>query len=547
MSAERTADSNAPMTPTQRWSMLAAILGSAIVFLDGTIVNQALPRIGRELPATLVGTLEGQTYVTSGYLATLAALLVLAGALADYYGRRRVFAIGLAGFGLTSALCGAAPTLELLAVFRVLQGAAGALLVPGSIAIITALFDGPARARAFGIWAAATSATSLLAPFVGGTIVDTVGWRVAFLINIPLIAPALWATIRHMPETKDESASGRFDWLGAVVAVLAVGGISFGTIRGSEKQWHDPLAFAAIGIGVVALVAFPFLMARRRDPLVPLALFRIRRFATINLATLLIYAALYANIGFQAIFLQGILGYTATASGAVGLPIGVLLTVCSARVGALAGRLGPRRFLTAGPLLMAAGLLWLARIPPDSAPWKALISDPSTLVPPPSTLVDVLPAMLLFGVGISLVVAPLTSTLMSSVPTRNAGLASAINNAISRVGQPIVAAVIFIVVSGTFYATLAERVAGIDPASAEIRRTVQPLNPPPAGTSPALALAAREASTDAYHLASLVSAALLVAGAAANYVGLREERPAGRERATGEAATGAPTTDSVPG
>jgi EmrB/QacA subfamily drug resistance transporter len=518
--------------------MVAVILGSSIVFLDGTIVNQALPRIGRELPATLVGTLEGQTYVTSGYLATLAALLILAGALADYYGRRRIFAIGLVGFGATSVLCGVAPTLELLVVFRVLQGVSGALLVPGSIAIITALFDGPARSRAFGIWAAGTSAATLLAPFVGGTIVDNVGWRVAFLINIPLIVPALWATLRYMPETRDENATGRFDWLGALVAVLAVGGISFGSIRGQEKQWNDAVAFIALGVGLVSLVAFPILMARRGNPLVPLALFRIRRFAIINLSTLLIYAALYVNLGFQSLMLQNVLGYTATASGAIGLPVGIMLTLFSARVGGAAGRIGARPFLTIGPLLMAAGLVWLARIPSTSAPWLALIENPASLIPPPSTLIDVLPSMLLFGVGISLVVAPLTSTLMSSVPVQNAGVASAINNAISRVGQPIVAAVIFIVVSGAFYAALASHVPGVDANSAAIRKQVQPLNPP-ASSAPQLVAAAREASTDAFHLAAIVSAALLTAGAAVNYLGLRETGTSTTEQAAG-AAAGAP-------
>jgi EmrB/QacA subfamily drug resistance transporter len=520
------------MTATQRWTMVAVILGSSIVFLDGTIVFQALPRIGRELPATIVGTLEGQTYITSGYLATLAALLILAGALADYYGRRRVFAIGLVGFGVTSVLCGVAPTLELLVVFRILQGAAGALLVPGSIAIITALFGGPARARAFGIWAAGTSAATLLAPFVGGTIVDNIGWRVAFLINIPLIIPALWATLRHMPETRDETATGHFDWLGAIVAVLAVGGISFGSVRGQEKQWNDAVAFIAIGIGVAALVAFPILMARRANPLVPLELFRIRRFAVINFSTLLIYAALYVNLQFQSLMLQNVLGYTATASGAIGLPVGLMLTFFSAKVGSVAGRIGSRRFLTIGPLLMAAGLLWLARIPSTSAPWRALVEQPASLVPPLSTLVDVLPSTLLFGVGISFVVAPLTSTLMSSVPVHNAGVASAINNAISRVGQPIVVALIFIVVSGAFYTALASHVSGVDASSPQIRRDIQPLNPPPSSVSPALATAAREASTDAFHLAAIVSAVLLVTGAAVNYVGLREGSSATTERAT---------------
>src|SRR5688572_9864895 len=258
------------MTRQQRWSLLAAILGSSIVFLDGTIINVALPKIGETLPATLVSTLEGQTYVASGYLATLAALLILAGALADYYGRRRIFTIGLIGFGVTSLLCGIAPNLELLAVFRVLQGATGALLVPGSLSIITALFEGPARARAFGVWAAATSATSLAAPVLGGILVESVSWRAAFLINAPLVALALWATLRHMPETRDESATRQFDWLGAFVGAIAVGGLAFGAIRGQERQWQDSLAFIALGVGALATLAFPFLMAYRPHPLVPL-------------------------------------------------------------------------------------------------------------------------------------------------------------------------------------------------------------------------------------------------------------------------------------
>jgi EmrB/QacA subfamily drug resistance transporter len=512
------------MNRTERWTMVAAVLGSSIVFLDATIVNTALPKIGEELPATLVSTLEGQTYVVSGYLATLAALLVLAGALADYYGRRRMFAIGLVGFGVTSVLCGLAPNLESLALFRVLQGAAGALLVPGSLAIITATFDGPARARAFGIWASATSATGLIGPLVTGVIIG-ISWRIAFLLNVPLIAIALWATVRHMRESRDDSATGSFDWLGALVAVLAVGGLSFGAIRGQDQQWRDPLAFAALAIGAVATVAFPFLMAFRPHPLVPLALFRSRVFSIINLSTLLIYGALYVSFYFQSLFLQGVLGYTPLAVGLIGLPTGIMLTLLSTRVGSIAGRIGSRRFLTVGPLLMTLGVLWWARIPATSEPWLADAASPSTLIPPPSVFIDVLPAVLLYGLGLSFVVAPLTSTLMSSVPVRNSGLASAINNAISRVGQPIIAAVIFIVVSGTFYATLAAEVPGLDATSPELRRSVQPLNPPASGTPPEVAAAAHDASTDAFRIAALVSAALLASGGLVNYLGLRDVRP----------------------
>jgi len=323
------------VTASQRWIMLAAILGSAMVFLDSSVVNLALPRIGRELSATYISTLEGQTYVVSGYLASLAALLILAGALADYHGRRRVFAIGLGAFAVTSLLCGLAPNLELLVVFRILQGAAGALLVPGSLAILTTTFEGAARARSFGIWAAATSAAGLVGPVVGGILVDGVSWRMAFLVPFPLLAVALYATLRHMPESRDESSSGHFDWLGATVAVIAVGGLAFGAIRGQDRRWADPLAWAALGVGAVALVAFPILMARRPYPLVPLGLFRLRRFATINLSTLLIYGALYTMFTVQALFLQGVVGYSATAAGLIGVPTGILLTVLSTRVGAL--------------------------------------------------------------------------------------------------------------------------------------------------------------------------------------------------------------------
>jgi EmrB/QacA subfamily drug resistance transporter len=509
------------MDTKRRATLAAAILGSAIVFLDGTIVSIALRNIGADLPATIVGKLEGETYVTSGYLATLAAFLVLAGALGDHYGRRRVFIIGLIGFGITSAACGLAPSLEILAVARVFQGIAGALLVPGALSIITATFEGPERGRAFGIWAAATSAVTTLGPPIGGILVQTISWRVAFLINIPLVVLAVWLAVRFMDETRDESSTGDFDWLGAAVAVVAIGGLSFGAIRGQEKLWHDQLAFGALGFGALGLVAFPFLMARRPHPLVPLALFRIRAFAAINLSTLLIYGALYSNFTFQGLFVQSTLGYSPVGAALIGLPTGIVLTLVSTRVGTIAGRIGARRFLVAGPLIMAAAMAWWIRVPPESTPWVPNLSDPASLIPPFAVLTDPLPSVLLFSIGISFVVAPLTSTLMSSIPVRNAGLGSAINNALSRVGQPLVAAVIFIAVNGAFYAALAAAVPGTDANSVDLRTAFQPLNPPPAGADPLLAAAAKVASTNAFHLAAAVSAALMAAGALVNYIGLR--------------------------
>ena len=522
------------MTTAQRGTLAAAILGSAIVFLDGTLVILALPRMGAQLDSTLIGQLEGQTYVTSGYLATLAAFLVLAGALGDYYGRRRMFRIGLVGFGLTSVVCGLSLNLELLVIGRLLQGVAGALLVPGSLSIITSTFEGPARARAFGVWAAVTSGLGTLGPPIGGILVDAAGWRALFLINVPLLLIALFAT-RYMKESRDESSTGHFDWLGAVVAVLAVGGLAFGATRGQQRQWEDPIAFIALGVGAVAFVAFPILMLRRTHPLIPLALFRQKAFATINLSTLLIYGALYAGAGFQALFLQGVLGYTPLGAAIVGLPTGILLTLLSTRVGSISSRIGVRPFLVAGPLVMAAGSLWWLTVGSTSAPWAASLRDLPTLVPPIDALVGPLTASIIFGVGISLLVAPLTTGLMSSVPVRNSGIASAINNALSRVGQPLVAAAVFIAVSGTFYATLAAAVPGMDPSAPEVRQ-FEALNPPPADAPPELQAAAKVASTDAYHVAVLVAAGLLISGAAVNAVGLRE----GRRKQSGPGDPGPP-------
>ncbi len=524
------------MTPRQRWTIVCTVIGSGAVFLDGTIVNAALKHIGQDLPGSFIGVLEGQAYIVGGYLAVLAALLILAGALSDYYGRRRVYSIGLVGFAATSALCGLAPTLEWLVVFRLAQGAAGALLIPGSLALITHAFDGAERARAFGIWAASTSALVVLGPIVGGTMVDTVGWRFAFLINVPLLAFALWATLAHVQESRDTETTGRFDWLGALVAALAVGGLAFGIIRGQANAWADSAAWIAIAVGTVCLVLFPILMARRPNPLVPLELFRSRAFASVNLATFFVYGGLYVTFFYQAVVLQGVLGYTALAAGIVGLPVGIMLSVLSTRIGTLAGRIGSRRFLVAGPLLMALGLLWFARLPVDSAAWPASIADLPSLIPPTDVLVDVLPFALLFGLGISLVVAPLTSTLMGSISGRFSGLGSAINNSISRVGQPLLGALIFIVLSATYYASLGAQ-AGLDTTDPAVRKAFQPLNPPAVGATPGQIAASNVASIDAFHLAMFICAALLVVGAAISWYGLREQ--AGEPAVASVAATAA--------
>ena len=527
-------------SPLRRgWILFAVVVGSGIVFLDATVVNVALQAIGQDLPADVLGRLEGLTYVSSGYLVVLAALLVLAGALGDTFGRRRVSAIGLAGFGVASVACGLAPTLEALVLARLVQGAAGALLVPQSLAIIAATWEGEERGRTIGIWAAATAAITIAGPLVGGLLVQAVSWRAVFLVNVPIVVLGVYA-LRFVPESRDEHATGRFDWLGAAVIAVGVGGLAFGATRGEQQRWQDPIAFLALAVGVAAVALFPGLMRRRRDPLVPPDLFRNRAFSVINVSTFVIYGALYVNLVFQQLFLQGVLDYTPTAAALAVLPAAILLTLGSTRSGRLAGRVGARRFLVAGPLLMAAGLLYLARVPSTSAAWLAVPGDPASLLPPAGYLVDILPGQVVYGIGLAILVAPLSTALMASVPSRRAGIASAINNAVSRAGAPLVSALLFIALSATFYADISSLVPGLDVSDPGFRAAVQPLTAPDPTFGPAVASAARDASTAAFHLAMIGAAALLAAGAAVNGLGLRPGAAGGATQGTaGVVADGA--------
>ena len=515
------------MTTRQRWTLIAAILGSGIVFLDSTVVNVALPKIGRELPSSLFGVLEGQSYVYNGYLLTVSALLILAGALNDFFGRKRMFTLGLVGFLVTSLLCGLAPNMELLILFRILQGVAGALLVPGSLALLTVTFSGEAQGRAFGLWAAASAATTILGPFVGGSLVDSISWRAAFLINVLLLI-AIWATVRYIEESRAEGASGRFDWLGAFVVAVAVGGLSFGAIYGQQREWKDPIGFVLLGAGALATIALPFLMIRRADPLIPPELFRSRNFTVTNISTFLIYGALYVVGYFLTLFVQGTIGFSAAAAGLGFVPAGLFLVFFSARFGALAGKYGPRLFMAVGPAIMTLGILWYARIPATTARWLFTFADPGTYLPPASFLVDILPGALLFGLGLSILVAPLTTALMTSVPSRNSGVASAINNAISRVGPQLAGAVIFIAITTSFYAGLHDRVPQLDPNDPFVRKNYAPLNVPWPTENQSVPQARireleaqRDASADAFHLAMLIAAGLLAAGAVVNALGIQ--------------------------
>jgi EmrB/QacA subfamily drug resistance transporter len=518
-------------------TLLAAILGSGIVFLDSTVVNVALQRIGQDLPSGFFGVLEGESYVYNAYLLSLSALLILAGALADAYGRRRLFVMGLGAFGAASILCGFAPNMETLILFRIVQGAAGALLVPGSLALLTHTFEGAERGWAFGLWAAASAVTAILGPVVGGLLVETISWRAVFFMNVPLIAIALWASWRYVQESRDPDAGRAFDWAGAATVAVAVGGLSFGAIYGQQHEWRGAVGPTALLVGAAAAVLFVVMMLRGRHPLVPLGLFRSRNFAVTNVSTFLIYGALYV-VGYQqSIFSQGTLLYSAAAAGFIGVPSALLLVALSSRAGALAARLGPRRFMAVGPALMAGGILWLTRMPANSSAWSLQPGDPASWVPTSGYLIDFLPSTVLFGLGLAITVAPLTTALMASVPVNRAGLGSAVNNAISRVGPQLAGALIFVAITGAFYADLAGRAPGVDTSSDQFRQQVAPLNRPDPSVGPTLIAAARESSTDSFHLAMGLAAGLLLAGAIVNGVGIRDR--------TGEGGSGAAAAEAL--
>jgi EmrB/QacA subfamily drug resistance transporter len=396
-------------TPQARWVIGAAVAGSGIAFLDSTVVNVALPHIS----ADLGGGLSGLQWTLDAYLVTMTALLLLGGSLGDLFGRRRVFILGLIGFSVASLACGLAPTIELLIIFRAMQGAAGALLVPSSLAIISASFHPDDRARAVGAWSGLGAAAGAIGPFVGGWLVDAFSWRPVFFINLPLAAAAVVATLRHVPESSGGSGARRPDLQGAGLITVALAATTYGLIEvGSGLT--TPVAIA-LATGAVAFIGFLVVENRVRHPLLPLGLFRSRQFSGANLVTLSVYSGLGVTSFLIVVQLQVGLGYSALAAGAALLPVTVLMAAFSARSGALAQRIGPRPQMTIGPLFVAAGLLLYTRVQPEA-----------------SYLEAVLPGAAVFGLGVTLLVAPLTATVLAAVDTNQAGIASGVNNAVAR-------------------------------------------------------------------------------------------------------------------
>ncbi|HYB89309.1 MAG TPA: MFS transporter [Streptosporangiaceae bacterium] len=401
--------------PRGRWVLAAAVLGSSLAFLDSTVVNVALPTIGKELHTSLAGL----QWIVTAYTLTLAALILLGGSLGDRLGRRRVFLIGVVWFALASLLCGLSPDIGVLIAARALQGIGGALLTPGSLAIIQATFLPDDRPRAIGAWSGLGGVGAAVGPFLGGWIVGSIGWRWIFLLNLPLAAAVVAVTARHVPETRDPTASGRFDVAGAVLAALSLAGITDALI---EAPAHGAARAAVAGAaGVVAGAAFLVLERRRgrpgsrTAPMLPLEVFASRQFTAVNVVTFLVYGALGGTLFLLVLELQVVVGFSPVQAGVSLLPSTLLLLALSSRAGALAQRFGPRWMMTAGTLVTAAGLLLATRIGPGT-----------------SYLTDVLPAVVLFGLGLSATVAPLTATVLASADVRHAGVASGVNNAVAR-------------------------------------------------------------------------------------------------------------------
>ncbi|WP_448721063.1 MFS transporter [Microbacterium natoriense] len=445
----------ASFAPLQRLVIAIAVLASFVTFLDGTVVNVALPAISRELG----GGITTQQWVVDAYLITLSALILLAGTVSDAYGRVLVMRIGLIAFGVASLAVAAAPDPLVLIIARALQGAAGALLVPSSLALITATMRADVQSRAIGVWTAFTTAAQLVGPLLGGLFVDFLSWRFVFLINVIPIAVNLVLLSRlKLPE---HPSGRRVDWWSGALCALGLGAVVFALIEQPLRGWGSPVIWVPGTVGVVLFGAFLWRQKSSTSPLLPMSLFRVRDFAWGNLATLFVYAALSLNGFVIGVYLQQGAGLPATAAGLASLPMTILMILVSSRAGAWAGRFGPRLFMTAGPLIMAVGAVLLLFVSEDFDYWW-----------------QVLPAMIVMGLGLSLTVAPLTAAILGAIDEAHSGIASAVNNAVARVAGLLVVAMISTIVGGTL------NLAG-------------------------------------FHSAAVVTAALLVLGGVVSWIGIR--------------------------
>jgi EmrB/QacA subfamily drug resistance transporter len=488
------------------WVLVATILGSSLSFIDGTVVNVALPTIQRELHATSADV----SWVIEAYALFLSALILVGGSLGDRLGRRRIFTLGIVIFTLASIACGLAQSILFLIIARAAQGVGGALLVPGSLAIISAYFDEQRRGTAIGTWAAFTTITSALGPVLGGWLVQTTSWRWVFFINVPLAVVTLAITFRHVPESRSHDVTGHLDWLGAALVTLGLGAVVYGLIESSTLGLGAPAVVAALVGGVAALVIFVVVEARSPAPMVPLTLFRSPTFSGTNLLTLLLYGALGGAFYFLPFNLQQVQGYSPAAAGAAMLPFTVVVFALSRWAGGLIRRYGAKLPLVVGPIIVAGGFALFAVPSVGGSYWTTYF-----------------PAVVVLSLGMACVIAPLTTAVMNAVPTEHAGTASGINNAVSRTAGLLAIAALNLVVVSVFRAQFTQSLATLHlPAAALQALTAQANRLAAAQIPPDLSAAAHAAVHRAittsfvagFRVAMLSGAALAVGSAIAAWL-----------------------------
>ncbi len=413
------------MSKQQRLVLVVAILASFVAFLDSAIVNVALPAIMRELG----GGLSVQQWVVDAYLLTLGSLIMIAGSLSDLLGRKKILWLGLWGFGVASLLCAVAPSATLLIIARALQGVAGALLVPSSLAMIISAFSGPAQGKAIGSWTAWTGISFILGPLVGGVLVDSASWRWIFAINVLPIAITLYL-LSKVEVAKDKKSDATVDFVGAVICAVGLGSTVYALIEQQHYGWASPMIYGPLAVGIVLLFVFLLYEGRVKHPMLPLSLFKNHNFSVGNVATLSVYAGLTASFFLLVVFLQQVAGYSALAAGLAGVPVTLILFILSPKTGELAGKYGPRLFMGFGPIIAGAGWLLMLRLTTDVHYWTQLFGP-----------------IVLFGIGLAITVAPLTAAILGDVPPEKAGIASAVNNAVARIAGLLAVAAVGVIMN----------------------------------------------------------------------------------------------------